>query len=238
MWYVKLMLFTILTDKPSFSKISVCCALFIVGKSSLMVALFRIENLCEGSLSIDGVDISTVSLQELRSRLGIIPQDAVIFSVTVRFNLDPFDEYTDAEIWNVLDSVDMRGAIMSLPNKLQESVSDGGESFSAGQKQLICIARVLLRKPKILILDEATASVDNDTDSLIQNMVRLRFKDCTILTIAHRLHTVIDSDRIMCLNEGILNEFDSPSNLLMKTDGMFAALWKQHNENHPNDELS
>jgi ABC-type multidrug transport system fused ATPase/permease subunit len=201
-----------------------------------MVALFRIERLSRGSITIDGVDISTVDLQDLRSRLGIIPQDAVIFSVTVRFNLDPFDNYTDAEIWDVLDSVDMKDAIMSLPNKLLEAVSDGGESFSSGQKQLICIARVLLRKPKILVLDEATASVDNDTDALVQDMVRNRFKECTVLTIAHRLHTVIDSDRIMCLHEGSLLEFDRPSALLQQTDGMFAGLWRQHNESRANDE--
>lgn len=200
-----------------------------------MVALFRIENLSEGCITIDGVDINTVSLSDLRSRLGIIPQDPVIFSVTVRFNLDPFDNYTDTEIWDVLESVDMKEAIMSLPNKLQEAVSDGGDSFSSGQKQLICIARVLLRKPKILVLDEATASVDNDTDALIQRMVREKFQGCTILTIAHRLHTVIDSDRIMVLREGILEEFDSPQKLLELPNGLFSSLWKQHNESHTGD---
>lgn len=208
----------------------------MTGKSSLMVALFRIENLRRGSIVIDGVDISTVALHDLRPRLGIIPQDAVIFSVTVRFNLDPFNEYSDAEIWDVLDSVDMKDAILSLPNKLLEAVSDGGESFSAGQKQLICIARVLLRKPKILVLDEATASVDNNTDALIQDMVRNKFKECTILTIAHRLHTVIDSDRLMVLSEGNLIEFDSPKALLERPEGIFAALWKQHNESRANND--
>lgn len=200
------------------------------GKSSLMVALFRVENISSGSIVIDGIDTSTVALKELRPRLGIIPQDPVIFSVTVRFNLDPFNDFSDAEIWDVLESVDMKESIVSLPLKLQEPVSDGGDSFSVGQKQLICIARVLLRKPKILVLDEATASVDNETDDLIQTMVREKFKQCTVLTIAHRLHTVIDSDRIMALSAGVIEEFDKPSILTEKENGLFAGLWKQHNE--------
>lgn len=201
-----------------------------------MVALFRIENLSRGILRIDGIDISSVPLHVLRSRLGIIPQDPVIFSVTVRFNLDPFDDFTDTEIWSVLESVGMKDAILSLPNKLQESVSDGGGNFSSGQRQLICIARVLLRKPKILVMDEATASVDNDTDALIQDMVRSQFKGCTVLTIAHRLHTVVDSDRIMVLNAGKLEEYDGPNELLADPAGMFSALWKQHVDSHAEEQ--
>lgn len=202
------------------------------GKSSLMASIFRIENLREGSIKIDDIDISTVALGTLRSRIGIIPQDAVMFSVTVRFNLDPFNNYSDEEIWNVLEAVEMKDAVMSFPGKLEEPVSDGGENFSMGQRQLLCIARVLLRKPKVLVMDEATASVDNETDSLIQRMIREKFKECSVLTIAHRLHTVIDSDRIMLLSDGNLIEFDNPQRLLEKTDGSFASLWKEHVQSH------
>jgi ABC-type multidrug transport system fused ATPase/permease subunit len=202
------------------------------GKSSLMVALFRIENLKEGSLKIDDVDINSVSLLDLRSRIGIIPQDAVIFSLTVRFNLDPFNNHTDEEIWNVLEAVEMKDTVMSFPGKLEEPVADGGENFSMGQRQLICIARVLLRKPKVLVMDEATASVDNETDALVQRMIRDKFKNCTVLTIAHRLHTVIDSDRIMLLSAGNLMEFDDPKKLIEKPDGMFASLWNEHVKSH------
>ncbi len=150
-----------------------------------------------------------------------------MFSATVRFNLDPFGVHSDAAIWEALDMVDMSKVIQSLPGKLLEAVAEGGENFSTGQRQLICIARVLLRKPKILIMDEATASVDNSTDDLVQVMVRERFKDATVFTIAHRLHTVMDSDQIVVLDNGSLAEMDSPSNLI-EQDGVFAGMWKQH----------
>lgn len=198
------------------------------GKSSLMVSLFRIENPCAGSISIDGVDLQTVPLHVLRPKLGIIPQDAVVFSITVRFNLDPFDEFPDSVLWDVLDRVAMKETVMSFPLKLAEIVSEGGDNFSAGQRQLLCIARVLLRQPKVLVLDEATASVDNETDDLIQKMVRDKFKDSTVLTIAHRLHTVIDANRIMLLNDGLIAELDAPAKLLENKVGLFSELWKKH----------
>ena len=165
-------------------------------------------------------------------RFGIIPQDPVIFSVTVRFNLDPFSQYSDLELWDVLDLVSMKEAVMSFPQKLMEPVAEGGDNFSAGQKQLICIARILLRKPKILIMDEATASVDNETDSLIQSRIRDGFKDCTVLTIAHRLHTVMDSSRIMVLDKGRIAELDNPNKLLERPDGLFTGLWSKHVSSH------
>jgi len=128
--------------------------------------------------------------------------------------------------------VDLESYILSLPNQLKEEVAEGGENFSAGQRQLICISRALLRKPKILVLDEATASIDNETDELIQKLVRESFKNCTVLTIAHRLNTIIDSDRVMVLNEGNLMEFDSPDALLSDPTGMFRGLWDRHKASH------
>lgn len=201
------------------------------GKSSMMVALFRIEQYFPRSaISIDGVDIGHLPLNTLRSRLGIIPQDPVMFSASVRFNIDPFSKYTDAEIWEALDAVTMKSFVESLPNKLDELVAEGGDNFSAGQRQLICIARVLLRNPKIIVLDEATASVDNETDVLIQRMVRERFKNSTVLTIAHRLHTIVDADCILVLDNGKVIESGSASDLLAKEEGPFKTLWKRQQQ--------
>jgi ABC-type multidrug transport system fused ATPase/permease subunit len=198
------------------------------GKSSLMVALYRFENLQGGCIEIDGIDISTVPLETLRSRIGIIPQDPVLFSVTVRFNLDPLDHFSDEEIWSALDSVCMKDVILSLPLQLHEPVSEGGENFSVGQRQLLCIARLLLRKPKILVMDESTSSIDNETDALIQKMIRSQFSECTVLTIAHRLHTVIDSDRILVLENGYVRQFGPPSELIQEGEGLFGQLWRKH----------
>eukprot|EP01039_Chlorochromonas_danica_P003955 gene3955-4327_t len=202
------------------------------GKSSLMIALFRIQELAGGAIFIDGIDTGSVPLSILRSRLGIIPQDPVMFSASVRFNLDPFDQYCDDEIWEVLEGVNMKDHVLSLPNRLDEDVAEGGDNFSVGQRQLICIGRAILRKPKILVLDEATASIDNENDNMIQQMVRQLFKQCTVLTIAHRLNTIIDSDRVMVLDQGELKELDSPANLLAVNDGMFKMLWEKHLRSH------
>ena len=195
------------------------------GKSSLIISIFRIQELALGSIIIDGIDTRTISLRTLRSRLGIIPQDPVIFSASIRFNLDPFNMHTDTQIWSVLKSVDMRDYISSLPRKLSEEVAEGGDNFSGGQRQLICIARALLRKPKILVLDEATASIDMETDDMIQKMVRINFKECTVLTIAHRLDTIIDSDRVMVMDAGLMVECGPPELLISKKRGAFKSLW-------------
>ena len=183
-------------------------------------------------MSIDGIDTSRIPLHKLRSKLGIIPQDPVLFSASIRFNLDPFDEFSDAQIWDVLTSVEMKDHVMSLSGKLIEEVAEGGDNFSTGQRQLICIARALLRHPKILVMDEATASIDNETDAMIQRMVRQNFKESTVLTIAHRLHTIIDSDRILVLDSGSVAEMDSPENLLANPNGMFKSLWDRHKKSH------
>jgi len=193
-----------------------------------MVALFRIENLSIGRILIDNIDIATIPVHSLRKQLCIIPQDPVMFSSTVRFNLDPFDEVTDDELWEVLRSVNMYDHIQSLPDKLSEMVAEGGDNFSAGQRQLICIARAILRKPKILVMDEATASIDRDTDAFIQTMIRTKFADCTVLTIAHRLHTIVDSTKILVMDKGYVGEYDTPEVLLGKPDGLFKGLWDRH----------
>lgn len=198
------------------------------GKSTLMVVLFRIEKLRGGRILIDGLDIAGMPLHSLRSKLCIIPQDPVMFSATVRFNIDPFEEFTDEQVWNVLRDVNMEDHVNSLPNKLNELVAEGGDNFSAGQRQLVCIARAILRKPKILVMDEATASIDQATDNFIQEMIRVKFKECTVLTIAHRLDTIIDSSKVLVMDAGFVAEFDTPKTLLGKPNGDFKGLWERH----------
>jgi len=170
----------------------------------------------------------------LRSNLSIIPQDPVMFNSTVKYNLDPFETASEEELWTVLEKVQMVEAIASLPNGLEHQVSEGGSNFSLGQRQLICIARSLLRKPKILVMDEATASIDNTTDAQIQEMIRTNFKDATTLTIAHRLNTIMDSDRVLVLDDGEVAEFDTPKALLANENSLFRAMVEksQDAQNH------
>lgn len=194
------------------------------GKSSLMAALFRFVELRGGTITIDGVDIAAVRLSRLRGSLGIIPQDPVMFSSTIRFNLDPFERHSDAELWAALDQATLGAAVRALPLRLTEVVSEGGENFSVGQRQLMCIARAILRSPAVLVLDEATASIDNETDALIQAMIRREFKAATVLTVAHRLHTIMDSDRVLVLDNGAVAEFDTPQALLADEGGVFRAM--------------
>ncbi|XP_068578796.1 ATP-binding cassette sub-family C member 2 [Cebidichthys violaceus] len=195
------------------------------GKSSLTNCLFRIIEAADGHILIDDVDVSTIGLHDLRNRLTIIPQDPVLFSGTLRMNLDPFDKFSDEAIWRVLELSHLKDYVAGLPEGLQHEVAEGGENLSVGQRQLLCLARALLRKSRILILDEATAAVDLETDDLIQNTIRKEFSHCTVLTIAHRLHSIMDSSRVMVLDAGKIVEFDSPSNLLQK-HGHFYAMAK------------
>lgn len=195
------------------------------GKSSLMVVLFRITEIEDdgGAIVIDGVNTKEIGTASLRLSLSIIPQDPIIFSNTVRYNLDPFRTATNEELWEVLEKVQMHEVIAALPLGLEEPVAEGGENFSQGQRQLLCIARALLRNPKVLVLDEATSSIDNTTDAAIQEMIRENFSGATVLTIAHRLNTIMDSDRILVLDDGRIAEYDSPSRLLDK-DSFFRAM--------------
>ncbi|KAL3972078.1 ATP-binding cassette, subfamily C (CFTR/MRP), member 2 [Sarotherodon galilaeus] len=195
------------------------------GKSSLTNCLFRIIEAAEGRILIDDVDISTIGLHDLRNRLTIIPQDPVLFSGSLRMNLDPFDKFSDEEIWRVLELSHLKSYVSGLQEGLQHKVAEGGENLSVGQRQLLCLARALLRKSRILILDEATAAVDLETDNLIQNTIRKEFSDCTVLTIAHRLHSIMDSSRVMVLDAGRIVEFDSLNNLLEK-EGHFYTMAK------------
>nr|UOU03337.1 ATP-binding cassette subfamily C1-6 [Brachionus rubens] len=194
------------------------------GKSSLTLALFRILESNYGGIKIDKIDIKKIGLHDLRKRLTIIPQEPVLFSGTLRINLDPFEESTDEQIWNALENAHLKEFVQSLEKKLDFECSEGGENLSVGQRQLICLARALLRKTKILILDEATASIDHNTDDVIQTTIRTQFKDCTVLTIAHRLNTIMDSTRIMVLDKGKIVEFDSPDNLLSNKTSLFYSL--------------
>lgn len=198
-----------------------------------MTALFRITEIESngGTISIDGVDISKIGLAALRLNLSIIPQDPVMFSNTVRYNLDPFGEKSEYDLWEALKKVQLAEAIAVLPDGLDEQVSEGGENFSQGQRQLMCIARSLLRKPKILVMDEATASIDNTTDAAIQQMIRENFSDATVLTIAHRLNTIMDSDRVLVLDDGCVAEFDSPT-ALIEQGGIFASMVEKSRKAH------
>jgi len=190
----------------------------------LTLALFRLIEPAGGAILIDGVDISRLGLHKLRSRLTIIPQDPVLFSGTLRHNLDPFKQYSDDAVWASLRQSHLSNFVTGLSAGLQHEVAEGGENLSVGQRQLICLARALLRKTKILVLDEATAAVDLETDDLIQSTIRTEFLGCTIITIAHRLNTVLDYDRILVLKEGTIAEMDSPQNLMKKEGGLFRAM--------------
>ncbi|XP_041116108.1 multidrug resistance-associated protein 1-like, partial [Polyodon spathula] len=191
------------------------------GKSTLSNCLFRIIEGGKGIILIDGVDIASIGLHDLRGKLNIIPQDPILFSGSLRLNLDPLERHSDAELWQALEICYLKDFVCSLPKQLHHEVSEGGENLSVGQRQLICLARALLRKTKILILDEATASIDMETDNLVQLTIRKEFSDCTILTVAHRLHAIMDSDRVLVLDSGRIVEFDSPSNLIQRKGVFF-----------------
>uniref|UniRef100_A0A7N6BNZ9 ABC-type glutathione-S-conjugate transporter n=1 Tax=Anabas testudineus TaxID=64144 RepID=A0A7N6BNZ9_ANATE len=196
------------------------------GKSSLALGIFRILEAAKGKIFIDGVNIADIGLHDLRSRITIIPQDPVLFSGSLRMNLDPFDTYTDEEVWNSLELAHLKTFVSNLPDKLNHECSEGGENLSLGQRQLVCLARALLRKTKILVLDEATAAVDLETDTLIQSTIRTQFEDCTVLTIAHRLNTIMDYTRVIVMDRGHISEMDSPANLITQR-GQFYRMCRE-----------
>uniref|UniRef100_A0A803PGG9 ABC-type xenobiotic transporter n=1 Tax=Cannabis sativa TaxID=3483 RepID=A0A803PGG9_CANSA len=194
------------------------------GKSTLIQALFRLLEPECGKIIIDGIDISKIGLHDLRSRLGIIPQDPTLFEGTIRNNLDPLEEHSDHDIWQALDKSQLGDIIREKEHKLDTPVLENGDNWSVGQRQLVSLGRALLKQAKILVLDEATASVDTATDNLIQKILRTEFKDCTVCTIAHRIPTVIDSDLVLVLSDGRVAEFDTPIRLLEDKSSMFLKL--------------
>ncbi|XP_064100115.1 ATP-binding cassette sub-family C member 5-like isoform X4 [Macrobrachium nipponense] len=194
------------------------------GKSSLGVVLFRLVELTGGSIRIDSINISTLGLEDLRSRLSIIPQDPVLFIGTVRYNLDPFDNHSDEKIWSALEQTHMKERISNLDLKLNAPVIENGENFSVGERQLLCMARALLRNSKILFLDEATAAIDTETDVKIQKTLKEAFKSCTMITIAHRLNTVMSCSRVLVMDSGRVAEFDTPKVLLSNPSSLFSKM--------------
>ena len=200
------------------------------GKSSLVLCLMRIIELETGRITIDGVDIRQIGLEDLRSHIAIIPQEPLLFSGTVRSNLDPFDQYSDEAIWSALDRASMRTVIAEAPAGLDTPVEEHGSNYSVGQRQLLCIARALLRKSKVILMDEATASIDLETDMKIQQTIRTQFTESTVITIAHRIHTIIDSDRVLVLEMGEVKEYDKPSVLLANPNSLFSQLVEKSKE--------
>ncbi|XP_015590166.1 multidrug resistance-associated protein 5 isoform X1 [Cephus cinctus] len=194
------------------------------GKSSVTVALFRLVELAGGKIKIDDVDITTTSLDLLRSKLSIVPQDPILFSGSIRSNLDPFKIHEDTEIWEALEKTKLKSRIESVSAQLNAPVGFGGDNLSMGEKQLLCLTRALLRRSKILVLDEATAAVDPETEIAVQNTIQQEFSGCTVLTIAHRLQTVQYCDRILLMNNGMILEFDTPTNLLSNPYSEFSMM--------------
>ncbi|XP_042502538.1 ABC transporter C family member 3-like [Macadamia integrifolia] len=200
------------------------------GKSTLVQALFRMLEPTAGQICIDGINIATIGLHDLRSRLSIIPQDPTMFEGTLRSNLDPLEEYTDEEIWEALDKCQLGDEIRKKEGKLDSAVTENGENWSMGQRQLICLGRVLLKRSKVLILDEATASVDTATDYLIQQILRKHFSESTVITIAHRITSILDIDMVLLLDNGLIIEYDSPTKLLEIKSSSFAKLVKEYTQ--------
>ncbi|XP_057665399.1 ATP-binding cassette sub-family C member 4-like isoform X1 [Diorhabda carinulata] len=192
------------------------------GKSSLIASLFRLAPI-DGIISIDDIDTAEIGLDDLRSKISIIPQEPILFSASVRYNLDPFESHSDEVLWEALENVELRTVITDL----NQNISEGGSNFSVGQRQLICLARAIVRNNKILVMDEATANVDPGTDVLIQKTIREKFKNCTVITIAHRLNTVMDSDKVLVMDAGEAVEFDHPHILLQNQDGYFNKMVRE-----------
>lgn len=197
------------------------------GKSSLLSALLSLSPIESGSITIDDEDINKMGVGDLRSRLSIIPQDPVIFDGSIRRNIDPFGTHDDNEIWETLRRVHLADVVKALPESLDSELAEDGANFSLGQRQLICVGRALLKHSKVLLLDEASSSIDLETDYLLQKTLRTEFSHCTTITIAHRLATIMDSDRVLVLDAGRVQEFDAPNVLLARPDSLFSHLHQQ-----------
>ncbi|XP_042991549.1 ABC transporter C family member 4-like isoform X3 [Carya illinoinensis] len=197
------------------------------GKSTLIQVFFRLVEPSGGRIFIDDLDICMLGLHDLRSRFGIIPQEPVLFEGTVRSNIDPIGQYSDEEIWKSLERCQLKDVVAAKPDKLDSFVVDNGENWSVGQRQLLCLGRVMLKHCKILFMDEATASVDSQNDSVIQKIIREDFATCTIISIAHRIPTVMDCDRVLVIDAGRVGEFDKPSRLL-EQPSLFGALVQEY----------
>ncbi|EMS55529.1 ABC transporter C family member 8 [Triticum urartu] len=198
------------------------------GKTTLIGALFRLVEPAEGKIIIDSVDISTIGLHDLRSRLGIIPQDPTLFQGTVRYNLDPLGQFSDQQIWEVLDKCQLLEAVQEKKQGLDSLVAEDGSNWSMGQRQLFCLGRTLLKRCRILVLDEATASIDNTTDAVLQKTIRTEFKHCTVITVAHRIPTVMDCDMVLAMSDGKVAEYDKPSKLMETEGSLFRELVNEY----------
>ncbi|KAG0073280.1 hypothetical protein BGZ90_011638 [Linnemannia elongata] len=194
------------------------------GKSSLIQALFLLSELDEGQILMDEIDTTTLGTGDLRPKIAIIPQDPVLFQGTFRYNLDPLAQHTEQELWQVLETSDLKAYVQSQEGGLDAMVSAQGENLSVGQRQLVCLSRALLAKSKVVVLDEATASVDMATDALIQKAIRIDFAHSTVVTVAHRINTIIDYDRILVMHQGQVAEYDTPRNLLSNPDSVFSSM--------------
>ncbi|RZB44248.1 ABC transporter C family member 10 isoform G [Glycine soja] len=198
------------------------------GKSTLIGALFRLVEPAGGKIIVDGIDICSIGLHDLRSRFGIIPQDPTLFNGTVRYNLDPLSQHSDQEIWEVLGKCQLQEAVQEKEEGLDSSVVEAGANWSMGQRQLFCLGRALLRRSRILVLDEATASIDNATDLILQKTIRTEFADCTVITVAHRIPTVMDCTKVLAISDGKLVEYDEPMNLIKREGSLFGKLVKEY----------
>lgn len=197
------------------------------GKSSVIAALLRIPN-PEGEILVDGIPIKSLNLQDARACMSVITQNPFLFSGSLRQNLDPFNNYDDKALWEALEDVELKPLIQGNSEKLSLKITENGSNFSIGEKQLLCLARALLQNKKIIVLDEATANVDLNTDQTIQKTIRTKFQDCTVLTIAHRLSTILDCDRVIVMENGKIAEIGKPQHLLQKPNSYFAQMDGAH----------
>ena len=197
------------------------------GKSTICLALCRIVEATSGSILIDGVDIKTLGLADLREKITIIPQEPTLFEGTLRFNLDPVGSISDSELMRMAKKASLEDLVNRDEKGLDQDIEDGGKNLSSGEKQLIWILRAILRKNKIVLMDEATANIDIKTEQTIQKLIHEEFTESTVLTIAHRLNTIIHSDKVLVLNRGQVEEYDDPQKLIEDKNSMFYSYAKE-----------